>query len=276
MQIACDSCPGGFLSVDQAAGELPNAFVARSERRVARTSDFLSTTPARVLSQQPANEKRLENEERDCAEDVPAVQLPRGGFPELNDRFGGETRHIDAPSAELAPIEGGYQPVVLDRDVLSAYTIQNLERQLSDAGSDCLRVVNDTADNSLTHIGGLNAVYRYWRSLGNDTRNRVGEDDIAGILFGIADVEHDAAGRSPFDCGRQPRYGRFVEVYELDGRRHCPELGVHLIQKVCSGRLGDDEHLFRGRMQLQCELKRVAIGNAYHHAGKSSPRAAAA
>lgn len=85
MKISCDACPRGFLSVDETARQLPDAFVARSERRVARAIDFLGATPARVLSQQPADEKGLEGDEGECAHDVPLVQLPGRVVSELDD-----------------------------------------------------------------------------------------------------------------------------------------------------------------------------------------------
>ncbi len=108
MKITCNSCPRGFLSVDETAGEFPDAFVARSERLVARAIDFLGATPARVLSQQPADEEGLEGDEGECANDVPLVQLPDRWVSELDDGSGREARSIDAPPPELAPIKGGY------------------------------------------------------------------------------------------------------------------------------------------------------------------------
>jgi hypothetical protein len=56
VKIPCDTCPRGFLGVDEPAGQVPDAFVARSECISIRAIGFLGSAPPTVLSEQPTDE----------------------------------------------------------------------------------------------------------------------------------------------------------------------------------------------------------------------------
>ena len=219
MKIPCDSCPRGLLSVDEAAGEFPDAFVARSERRFAGAVPFLGATPARVLSQQPADEKCLEGDEGECAQDIPAVQLPGRWVSELDDGSGRELRGINVPPAELAPIEGGYQLFVLDRDFLSACAVKDLQRKFGGTCSKRLRAPNGAANDSLADVRGLCSVDWHWRRLSDGTRHSCRKDHVAWTFLGVTNIEHDASSRGCLDRSGQTLYRGFVDVDQLDGRR---------------------------------------------------------
>jgi hypothetical protein len=231
VKITCDSRLRGLLSVDETARELPDAVVARSERSVACAIDFLGAAPARVLSHQPTDEKSLEDQERECGQDVPVVQLPDCWVFELDDGAGREARGIDIPPPQLAPIEGGHQLLVLNRNVLRALAAEDLQRKFGRACSERLRAPNGAANDTLTHVRGLRSVDWHWRRLSNGARHCSREDDVAGILLGIADIEHDASWGSPPDCRSQPRNRGFVDIHELGGRQ-CRQRSLDPIPKV--------------------------------------------
>jgi hypothetical protein len=275
MKITCDSCPRGFLSVDETARKLPDAFVARSELRVARAIDFLGATPARVLSQQPADEKGLEGDEGECAHDVPLVQLPGRWVSELDDGSGREASIVNAPPPELAPIKGGYQPFVFERDVLSARPVEDLQRKFCGTCSKRLRASNGAANDTLPHVRGLRSIDRHWRRLSNGARYSCRKDHVARTFLGVANVEHDASSGNGLDRGGQALYRWFVDIDQLDGRRcrstqSIPDPG----QKIGGRGLGDDKHLFRERMELQGEFERLAERHVAEHPGESCPLAA--
>ena len=275
MKITCDSCPRGFLSVDETAGELPDTFVARSERRVARAIDFLGATPARVLSQQPADEESLEGDEGECAHDVPLVQLPGRWVSELDDGSGREARSINAPPLELAPIKGGYQPFVFERDVLSARPVEDLQGKFGGTCSKRLRASNGATNDSLTHVRGLCSIDGHWRRLSNGARYGCRKDHVAGTFQGVTNEEHDASSGSGLDRSGQVLYRGFVDIDQLDGWRCRSAQSIpNPIQEIWGRGLGDDKHLFRGRMELQGEFERLAERHVAKHPGESCALAA--
>ena len=123
VKIACDSRACRLLSVDDTPRELSDAFVACSERSVGGAIAFLGSAPARMLSHQPTDEQGLDDEQGECADDVPAVQLPSGRVLEPDHGSSRKAGRIDAPPPQLPPIEGGYEPVVFHRDVLSTCAV---------------------------------------------------------------------------------------------------------------------------------------------------------
>src|SRR5688572_27621473 len=111
----------------------------------------LSASP---LNQQACNKHRLRNEECEPAQDVVAVPIPARWVSKTDDRPGREAAVVDAPPAELAPVNlVPIQTQSRDRDAVGGLAMEHAQCKLPDPRNRIALAVKTATDDPMAHRG---------------------------------------------------------------------------------------------------------------------------
>ena len=129
-------------------------------RRVRRDTEVCFTfsqrgfdpAPPAPLNEERADQGGLHQEQRDRADDVPAIELPRAGLPEPDGRVRRQRRFIDAPTPDLPPVERRHVRHGFNRNPGRPRACQELPRHLPEASPQPLSRGDDAADDARSQV----------------------------------------------------------------------------------------------------------------------------
>ena len=170
------------------------------------------------------------NNDGDC-DDVSAIRLPRRRGAESDLRTLWQPGRVDAPSPQLAPVDGGHQPGVCHRHALRSSTVEDLESHSCGANPRFARPAHEAADDAKPHVEIARAVHRHGRGFGHEPGDLVRIGHVAGLEHRLPDVEQDAARRNRSHGAQQTRQRRLFDVVESNSPGKARELGPHRLHR---------------------------------------------
>ena len=260
VEIAGDVRARRFLRVDQTSGQLPDPLVARSNRRLTCQDRFFGATPSGSLHEESGDRQQLRGDHDDRADDVPAIGFPHGRREESDLRFRWQPRRVDAPSLDLAPVEGRARAARLRSECPGrACPRESAAPSARPASAGLARAAHHAADDTGADVEIDRAVHRHRRGLRRRFARRPADPAAPAPRFPRCQrwrtmLRGGTALTTSSDVGhRLP-----VDERELDLARKRAELGSHRVDVLLVRRCAMTNTRFGRRVQLQRQLQRFA------------------
>lgn len=114
------------------------------------------------MREEPSDQRALDNDEDNSADDAPPVPIPHRRLPEADHACGGQACFVDAPASELARVEYVVAGVLLGhRDVHGPLSAEDSDHDPGGPGPFRFEVVDVAAHQALADVGvggaGMNA-----------------------------------------------------------------------------------------------------------------------
>src|SRR5215831_5642062 len=226
------------------------------------------------LNEQGHDQRRLENEERSGADDVPAVQIPEPWLAVTHNGRGGQSRLAEAPAPQLSPIHhvlvragGG------SRDRLRALSGENPQTQARRVPPRPLEAHDVTTHDSAPDVRAHVTVDRSVGLSGKQLERLGRNERLSGGVLEDVQILDDALIGQVGDSLQEIIHRQPAQVDELDSLLVCLEpLPRDTLPVLVEARVArDDEHAPGPRLQAERQLERsdqVHLDRATDHVGR--------